>query len=155
MRRLKLPDKQLAGLVDWFKTQGQPAAAHAGELVRRRTPGGIALIRKGKGASVVLSHAAIKAVVEATARPSIKAARRNRLNRLAERDGWNCFYCDTALSLETATIEHLCSLKAEGPKVLDNLALACRGCNALAGSLPVTAKVRLRDQLRRRSQPSV
>jgi hypothetical protein len=88
--------------------------------------------------------------------------RRSRVLFLAERDGWDCWYCgcqlqplgDDAAQIEgarPATLEELCSRHIGGPAHVDNQVLACQRCNALAANLPVSEKVKLREK--KRSSP--
>lgn len=46
-----------------------------------------------------------------------------------------CHWCQTPLTLETATIDHLVPLSRGGSNYLNNLVLSCRPCNAQKGSL--------------------
>lgn len=62
---------------------------------------------------------------------------------LAQRDGWGCCYCPTALDMETATIEHFVPITAGGNSHMANLSLACRPCNNAASHLPVRAKIEM------------
>lgn len=76
---------------------------------------------------------------------------RHRVQELAERDGLWCWFCETGfLSVDSReiTIEHLVPLAHGGPNHVSNLVLACGPCNRRAGNLPVSAKVRLRDEIR-------
>lgn len=68
------------------------------------------------------------------------------ITALAARDGWNCFFCDEVLTVETATIEHLCSVAIGGPNHMHNFCLLCLPCNSKAGSLPVVQKIKMRDR---------
>ncbi len=77
---------------------------------------------------------------------------------LAKRDGWECHYChkplisaskrwaidrgmnpynypDEPVSAEGAEIDHVIPRSKGGTDDIDNLVLACRGCNFLKGAL--------------------
>ncbi len=65
---------------------------------------------------------------------------------VADRDGWICRYCHSALredfhdsdsKLPFATLDHIFPASLGGGEGLDNLALACRSCNSIKGSRPV------------------
>jgi 5-methylcytosine-specific restriction endonuclease McrA len=53
---------------------------------------------------------------------------------LFNRDGTGCFYCNTRLNFETATIDHLIPKSQGGSDNLDNLVLACHECNIGKGA---------------------
>ena len=79
-----------------------------------------------------------------------RVRRRTVEDLMIERDGSECFYCGKAFTAERpATLEHLVAIAEGGNNHLSNLALADESCNRQADSLPVVAKVRLRDSLRR------
>jgi 5-methylcytosine-specific restriction endonuclease McrA len=60
---------------------------------------------------------------------------KRRIRRfLFNRDGTKCFYCNVKLNFETATIDHLIPKSQGGSDNLDNLVLACHGCNINKGS---------------------
>lgn len=63
--------------------------------------------------------------------------------RVIVRDGDVCWYCDTPL-LDDMTIEHRQARTNGGDDDFDNVALAHRRCNRIAGSLPLSEKLRLR-----------
>lgn len=67
---------------------------------------------------------------------------------LAKRDGCGCMYCLTPLSIDTATIEHVCSTTHGGPNHLANKALACSPCNTKAGHLSVREKLEMAIKMR-------
>ena len=68
---------------------------------------------------------------------------------IAQRDGWECFYCEAGLEQDTATIEHLVARVHRGPNHISNKFLSCADCNCRAGHLSAPEKIRLRDELRR------
>lgn len=76
---------------------------------------------------------------------------RPRIEKLAKRDGLECWFCAGGFENEDSdaiTIEHLCSRVHGGPNHISNLVLACEPCNQEADNLSVAEKVRLRDQKR-------
>lgn len=83
--------------------------------------------------------------------PSAKsrAKRGPQIVRLRNRDGDNCWYCDTEFETEDCTtIEHLCPKAHGGPNHISNLVLACESCNLEAGNKSVSEKVTLRERKR-------
>lgn len=79
------------------------------------------------------------------------SAKRNRgeitRERLLDRDGDECWFCGTAMGLDT-TIEHLVPKSAGGRNMLANYALAHQKCNARAANLPLVKKIELRQKMR-------
>ena len=58
--------------------------------------------------------------------------------RVADRDGLYCYFCEFPFSLEDLTLEHLIPIKRGGSqKSLENHALACNPCNNEKGGLTV------------------
>jgi HNH endonuclease len=58
--------------------------------------------------------------------------------RVADRDGLFCYFCEYPYSLENLTLEHLIPIKRGGSqKSLNNHALACSPCNNEKGGLTV------------------
>jgi 5-methylcytosine-specific restriction endonuclease McrA len=84
-------------------------------------------------------------------RATSKNARKReaRIQKLVQRDGRNCFYCDEPLGTEFS-IEHLVPKCHNGPEHFSNLCLAHKGCNVAAGDLPVVKKVHLREESQRK-----
>lgn len=85
--------------------------------------------------------------------------RRSRVLYLADRDGWECWYCSRDLQplgedaeiidgAPQATLEELCSRHIGGPAHVDNQVLACQRCNQEASNLAVAEKVKLREKKR-------
>lgn len=82
-----------------------------------------------------------------------KNRKRKIVEALANRDGWNCFYCncrlfpseDKDLGKVHATIEHFPPASLGGPDTLENKVLACKPCNEAAGARTIVEKVKLRD----------
>lgn len=50
---------------------------------------------------------------------------------LFERDGWSCRYCGDAVTMETATLDHVVPVSRGGTDDPDNLAAACLMCNSV------------------------
>lgn len=58
------------------------------------------------------------------------------VKRAALRDcGRRCVYCATALTPETATLDHVHPMSRGGTNAAGNLVAACRHCNQLKGDL--------------------
>jgi len=95
------------------------------------------------------------AVPSAAGHPTSKNARKRnaRIQRLIQRDGRNCFYCNKPLGTELS-IEHLVPKCHNGPEHFSNLCLAHKGCNLEARDLPVVRKVRLREEHQRKTAAS-
>lgn len=55
--------------------------------------------------------------------------RENRI-KVYERDGYKCRYCAKQLTLFTATLDHVKSVRDGGDNSFDNLVTACLGCNS-------------------------
>jgi hypothetical protein len=64
---------------------------------------------------------------------------------LFTRDGPLCFYCQRAMTDETATIEHLVPRAHGGPNHTSNYVLAHATCNQDAGLLSAMEKIRLHE----------
>ena len=56
---------------------------------------------------------------------------------IAERDGWNCFYCGQPLTELTAELDHAVPMSRGGKTEADNLRLACSSCNLKKGTQTV------------------
>jgi 5-methylcytosine-specific restriction endonuclease McrA len=68
-----------------------------------------------------------------------RAARRKRfLRQIIERDGLGCVWCNTQLSVNhrDASIEHVIPRAHGGADVIENMALACKGCNRRRSDKP-------------------
>ncbi|PAL20439.1 hypothetical protein CD928_18880 [Sphingopyxis sp. GW247-27LB] len=63
----------------------------------------------------------------------------NSLKKAVAVHGATCFYCSTALSKDTVTIDHVEGQTGEIPNAIQNLVLACKPCNAKKGHLPIDA----------------
>lgn len=66
-------------------------------------------------------------------------------SEIAERDGWECFFCFKVIDKQTATIEHLEPLSLGGSHEWNNLRLACSPCNNFLGNKSVEDKLKYRD----------
>lgn len=86
---------------------------------------------------------------------AMTANRRSRIVRVAERDGWCCWYCDIGLQplgfapvegRVPATLEEVCPRQIGGPTHIGNQVIACSPCNNAAANLSVAEKVKMRDR---------
>lgn len=50
------------------------------------------------------------------------------------RDGWLCVYCGAPVTLSSGVADHRVPWRDGGRTDMDNLATACRPCNALKGN---------------------
>lgn len=96
----------------------------------------------------------------ALAQRGLSGNRKGRLVKLAERDGWRCWYCDCAIQplgyadipgAAPGSVEEVCPRQIGGPVHIGNQVIACKSCNNKAANLPVVEKVKMRDRLRRAS----
>lgn len=78
----------------------------------------------------------------------VKNRPKGKKKLLMIRDGNCCFYCGERMCYESMTVEHLLSIVHGGSNRLENLVLAHRRCNGLAGDLSVFEKVQLREKMR-------
>lgn len=76
------------------------------------------------------------------------AARAARIAYLIARDGDGCLYCGRPVDPCTCTVEHVVARAAGGPDHASNLALAHEECNAAAGHLSASEKLRLALRMR-------
>lgn len=81
--------------------------------------------------------------------------RRSRIVRIAERDGWRCWYCGHHLQplgyaeqagARGATLEEVCPRQIGGPTHIGNQVIACGPCNQEAANFSVAQKVKIRDR---------
>jgi len=99
-------------------------------------------------------HTAFRCCMENNPFPwKIKPVNRNRTSQYKKsvrmRDGDECFYCGVDVEDEkNMTLEHLLSLAHGGRNRLENMAIAHKKCNEMAGKMSVVEKVKLRDRLR-------
>lgn len=63
----------------------------------------------------------------------------NSLKKAAAVHGATCFYCSTALTKDTITIDHVEGQTGERPNAIQNLVLACKPCNTKKGGFPIDA----------------
>lgn len=58
--------------------------------------------------------------------------------RVLERDGWTCVYCSTPIEGPNATVDHVQPIALQPGREYrdDELASACRSCNARKGNRP-------------------
>ena len=82
-------------------------------------------------------------------------ARRDVVERLRKRDGGRCWLCDRPIdfkaepnSARAPSLEHLIPQSREGPDTPDNLVLCHPPCNRQLGDLPLSAKIRMREERR-------
>lgn len=64
-----------------------------------------------------------------------------RIKALYARDGDRCFYCNTPVVMEDASVEHLVSVTHGGPSHMSNFVLAHQQCNAGAGHISAMEKI--------------
>lgn len=85
----------------------------------------------------------------------VPPARKNRprkryrttiVQNLLDRDGNQCWYCSLPLD-EDITLEHLLSMRIGGGNHIDNLVLAHKQCNQLAGHKSLGDKIQLKIEL--------
>lgn len=73
-------------------------------------------------------------------------AKTNR-EKLIQRDGLICFYCMKPFENDKEiTVEHLLSISHGGSNHINNLTLACKTCNVMAGNLPLVEKIKIREK---------
>ena len=58
-------------------------------------------------------------------------------NNVIIRDGINCMYCNTELSLNDMTIDHIIPRSKGGSNTLVNLTISCTSCNTERGNLHI------------------
>lgn len=68
----------------------------------------------------------------------VKPQFRNLVERLAERDGWECHYCRAALGYGHSSVlwpeaDHMVSRANGGPDAIENRVLSCTECNRRKG----------------------
>lgn len=82
----------------------------------------------------------------------VKANRNNASKQRAalfKRDGRECFYCGIDMPDDDMTNEHLINISAGGNNRIENMALAHKACNQRAANLPLLAKIKLREKMRK------
>lgn len=82
--------------------------------------------------------------------PDIRAKQilKPRVRRLVLQHGSSCHFCDDPMPFSDLTVEHWLAKSLGGDSRPDNLRLAHRRCNELAGSLTIKQKNRLRYELK-------
>lgn len=76
-----------------------------------------------------------------------------RKNKLAQRDGFKCFWCDEPYEkLSMLTVEHVLSFRHQGTDNINNLTLACKDCQKLLGSKSIADKIKIRDENLRKKE---
>lgn len=80
-------------------------------------------------------------------RAATPTSRRKKMTPLIaairKRDGDLCFFCQQIVGQDNESAEHLVSVTHGGPNHLSNLFLAHKTCNATAGHLSATEKIRI------------
>lgn len=124
------------------------------EVIRADTRQGLALIYTNKRGMISHINAVAKPLIDSwtagkdLALSPVKPSRRSlstlMMETLSQRDGWNCFYCETELTPESCTGEHLCPKAHGGPNHPSNMVLSCEPCNQRAGNLSIVEKLKLR-----------
>lgn len=56
--------------------------------------------------------------------------KRTRRQRVFERDGGRCHYCQMPLDSQSFAMDHRVPLRDRGPTVLENLVASCQPCNS-------------------------
>lgn len=129
------------------------------ELLRVQTDTGVLILYKNKSGTLNWpeqlkeAYAAYRSGGEIPWRAAPKATLNRKrtpvlIKTLFERDGCQCWYCGAALTVNTATIEHLLNVCHGGSNHLSNLTIACGYCNNQAKNLCIVQKVALRGRLR-------
>ena len=59
--------------------------------------------------------------------------RRERMELILERDGYNCVWCRVPLNIDTATTDHLLPRIKGGPSWIENELASCGKCNKMRG----------------------
>lgn len=150
--------KRIPKFKAWLESQGsevmQPTNQY--EVLRFRCRDGVGVIYQGKKGLSVNNDIVNEAWDCFTSRKSWKgkgkpSKRKNGSlykRQLLDRDGNECFYCGDPMENDEMTIEHILSVNQGGPMRLENLALAHKACNQLAGHMPVIEKIKLRENMR-------
>jgi len=77
-----------------------------------------------------------------------RKTRKSLRDKLIERDGEFCFFCDKPVTGLNLTLEHYVALAAGGPNTLNNMVLACIDCNNAVDCMNVIEKAHYRDKKR-------
>ena len=149
----------LKGFSKWLSERGAVmiAPTNEWEVIRFESDQGIGIVYKSGKGRLTFSGDAKRAFEHFEAKRQIPLApvggRRGRKKRemiefIAQRDGWGCFYCEEALSVETATREHLVPVAHGGSDHVGNIVLGCEPCNKRMGDLALVEKLRIRDKMK-------
>lgn len=120
------------------------------EVLRFRGTNGTSVIYTNKSGNLKFQNESLDAWCAFTtasawrAIPKIKRKpNSSQLHTIRQRDGDLCFYCQLIVEEKDESVEHLVSLTHGGPNHISNLFLTHRKCNAAAGNLSATAKIRM------------
>lgn len=122
------------------------------EVIRFKTVNGVSVIYQKKTGALTFTGEGKEAYTAfKLAKPwrAVNVKRQNlkhKKQRLQERDGRGCFFCQIDPGLDKLTIEHLLNLSQGGTNNENNLCLACEPCNTAIGNWPLTKKMLWRDQ---------
>ena len=128
------------------------------EIARFKTVNGVCVIYRNKKGKCSYSNDFARAAWEAflggkkwhASKMFVRTARTKVENKLLRRDGNECFFCGVTFSDEVPpTLEHLLSIADGGNNHASNLALCCEPCNKEVGDLPITQKIKIRDEKRK------
>lgn len=62
---------------------------------------------------------------------------RRLIFKLSSKFGWRCWYCGSALTIDSASIDHITPMSCGGTDDYGNLALTCTFCNYAKRNLPI------------------
>lgn len=71
--------------------------------------------------------------------------RRNKRQRIGERDGWKCCHCGTELTNLTMTLDHVIPVRYGGSNLDENLVASCAECNEARGREHVRNPIPIRS----------
>jgi len=128
------------------------------EVIRLQTDKSVEILYRKQSGQLTWPPELIKAYMAYRSGGKVKwrASKRKRVSRkrgavllltLFARDGRKCWYCNTPLTLETATVEHLLNICNGGNNHINNMTVACVRCNQRARNMCITSKVALRTKL--------
>ena len=86
-----------------------------------------------------------KGKTKPTKRSTSPRIRKSTRQKLAERDGCECFFCAVPLPVDELTLEHFVPVSSGGPNKLSNMVLACKRCNDDVGTMNVADKCKFRE----------
>jgi 5-methylcytosine-specific restriction endonuclease McrA len=64
------------------------------------------------------------------------SSKRRKAKLFGIREVMPCVFCETILSFEEATVEHIVPVSRGGPNVMENLTISCAMCNNNRSSRP-------------------